>query len=217
VTRWWQMLRVNEIFTSIQGEGYWTGLPVVFLRLQGCNLNCSWCDTKRALSPDGGKLWHVGDLLSSIRMREPATVVVTGGEPLLQAEGLYELISHECSQVDSYIHWHLETNGTLPLSTPKAFDWITVSPKPPDYMIHDSVWPHWDELKIVVDGPEAIEVAEMFAEREVNPVIQQPIILQPVSNDPEMIQLVVDYLTEKRDWRRRWRLGVQMHKYIGVE
>lgn len=210
------MLRVNELFTSIQGEGYWTGLPVVFLRLQGCNLNCPWCDTKRALDPDGGRLWHTGDLLNSIRFRKPATVVVTGGEPMMQAEGLYELISREHGQVGSYIHWHLETNGTLPVDH-NMFKWITVSPKPPDYLIHDSVWPHWDEIKIVVDGPEAIEAAELYAERELNPVVQQPIILQPVDNDPEMIKLIFDYLTDKRDWARRWRLGVQMHKYIGVE
>lgn len=214
------MLRVNEVFTSIQGEGYWTGLPVVFLRLQGCNLSCPWCDSKRTLNPDGGRLWHIGDLLNSIRMRKPATVVITGGEPMMQAEGVYALIGAECSRPESYVHWHLETNGTLPVS-PQWFNWITVSPKPPDYLIHDSVWPHWDELKIVVDGPEAIRAAEQLADREAagrfRPIHQQPIILQPVSNDPEMIQLIVDYLTEKRDWARRWRLGVQMHKYIGVE
>jgi len=211
------MLRVNEIFTSIQGEGYWTGLPVVFLRLQGCNLKCSWCDTKRALNLNGGKEWYIRELLDSIHMRRPATVVVTGGEPMLQAEGVYELIAVERNRPESYIHWHLETNGTLPVS-PQWFKWITVSPKPPDYTIHASVWPHWDELKIVVDGPAAIRAAEWIAEAEGgNTVIQQPIILQPKSNDPEMIKLIFDYLTDKRDWARRWRLGVQMHKYIGVE
>ena len=76
-------LTVNEIFYSIQGESLFTGLPCVFIRLTGCNLRCSYCDTRYAY--DGGQKMRISQVLSQIASYDCRLVAITGGEPLLQA------------------------------------------------------------------------------------------------------------------------------------
>lgn len=111
-------LKVNEIFYSLQGEGFFTGTPAVFLRLSGCNLKCPFCDTRH----ESGVLMDFPEILAGISEYPARHVVITGGEPALQLDA---------SLVDS-LHdagWYVqvETNGTLPL--PDNVDWITCSPK----------------------------------------------------------------------------------------
>jgi 7-carboxy-7-deazaguanine synthase len=78
-------LNVSEIFVSIQGEGQWAGIPSVFVRLNGCNLRCAWCDTPYTSWQPEGSDWMFGGLLAQIRRQGTQHVVVTGGEPLLQS------------------------------------------------------------------------------------------------------------------------------------
>ena len=68
---------VVELFESVQGEGWFQGLGSGFIRLAGCNLQCSWCDTKQALPPAAGRLMSVADILSAARFSQPR-VVITG-------------------------------------------------------------------------------------------------------------------------------------------
>jgi 7-carboxy-7-deazaguanine synthase len=75
-------LRVSEVFTSIQGEGASVGTPSVFVRLQGCDVGCVWCDTKYSWEPAGGRECSLDALLADVRAAGPDNVVVTGGEPL---------------------------------------------------------------------------------------------------------------------------------------
>jgi len=82
-------MKVNEIFFSLQGEGKWTGLPNVFIRTAGCNLRCSYCDTKYAYF--NGKEMRVDDILKKIRNYPCKYLCITGGEPLLQKD-IHELI-----------------------------------------------------------------------------------------------------------------------------
>ncbi len=109
---------VNEIFLSLQGESTWAGLPCVLVRLAGCNLRCSWCDTAYAFS-EGTRL-ALDDVLARVgRLAEPyrdgggaqrqPLVEVTGGEPLLQA-GCLPLLKALCDQGYTVL---LETNGAL--------------------------------------------------------------------------------------------------------
>ena len=77
------MLSINEIFYSIQGESTFAGKPCVFVRLAGCDLRCSWCDTPHAFT--GGRRLAVEDVVDEVRARGVPFVTVTGGEPLLQA------------------------------------------------------------------------------------------------------------------------------------
>ena len=100
-------MKINEIFTSIQGETSFAGLPFTFVRLTGCNLRCSYCDTQYAY--EEGTERSIDQVLSEIQQRGVSRIVVTGGEPLLQNE-IYTL----CSQLaDRGFIVLIETNGTI--------------------------------------------------------------------------------------------------------
>lgn len=75
-------LRVSEVFTSLQGEGASAGTPSVFVRLQGCSVGCTWCDTKYSWRAGGGRAITLERLLADVAAAGPENVVVTGGEPL---------------------------------------------------------------------------------------------------------------------------------------
>ncbi|MDE6378229.1 MAG: 7-carboxy-7-deazaguanine synthase QueE, partial [Duncaniella sp.] len=111
------VMKVNEIFYSLQGEGYFTGTPAVFLRLSGCNLHCSFCDTRHETYEE---LSHV-EILARLAQYPSHHLIVTGGEPSLQLDDLLVDMLH-----DAGYFIQVETNGTTPL--PEAVDWVTCSP-----------------------------------------------------------------------------------------
>lgn len=100
-------LKVTELFLSIQGEGIHSGLPTYFIRLSGCNLRCSYCDTKYSYS--GGKEIKIKDILNNIVKQKFKLVCLTGGEPLLQA-GTKILIN---KLVSLGYNVDIETNGSI--------------------------------------------------------------------------------------------------------
>jgi 7-carboxy-7-deazaguanine synthase len=100
------MLKVNEIFYSIQGESLYAGLPCVFVRLTGCNLRCSYCDTTYAY--DDGEMLSVTKILAQVKYHRCRLVEITGGEPLCQDDTPH-LISR---LLDSGFTVLLETNGS---------------------------------------------------------------------------------------------------------
>ena len=107
------MYRINEIFYSLQGEGYWTGTPAVFLRFSGCNLKCPFCDTDFAAAA----AMTEDELISALKdaSSECKRVIVTGGEPALQLdEALVQRLHKEGYTI------HIETNGTRAL--PEGID-----------------------------------------------------------------------------------------------
>jgi 7-carboxy-7-deazaguanine synthase len=134
-------LPVMEIFSSIQGEGAMMGMPVTFVRFAGCNLRCPWCDTKESwvVQPEQSNSLSIEDIVAKCDM---AVVVLTGGEPCMyNLDPLVELLQNKGKFVC------IETNGTLP--TPANIDWVTASPKPPEYLINADCF--FNELKYVVD------------------------------------------------------------------
>jgi len=142
--------QVNEIFHSIQGEGFWVGTPAVFIRFAGCNLSCPWCDTNHSnqeelIGPEilTQAVVSVGDPTNCWR------VILTGGEPGLQVDrDLLQQLRLSFGQVA------IETNGTQDINSLRygdgALGWVTISPKPGVPVIP----PHWpfDEVKVVLDG-----------------------------------------------------------------
>lgn len=116
-----------ELFYSIQGEGSRTGCPAVFLRLAGCNLRCSWCDTKYSWGK--GIAVDEAELAEQIMNYRSPGLVITGGEPLLQAEALEQLLA----LLPDSLYVEVETNGSLP-PTPGLVQRVNqwnVSPKLP--------------------------------------------------------------------------------------
>ncbi len=119
-------IRVSELFTSIQGEGPFTGSRAVFIRLAGCNLRCYFCDTKYSQDPSSGEVVELKKLVEFIEAEKPQMVVITGGEPLLQKKSILEL----AKILGDKILVQVETNGTIPppSSIPSNMVFV-VSPK----------------------------------------------------------------------------------------
>ena len=101
-------MKVSEIFYSMEGEGVEIGRLEVFVRLAGCNLKCTWCDTKYALQ--NGKEMNVKEIVKEVREYPCKSISITGGEPLLQKNELLELIK----QLKALSYWiQINTNGTV--------------------------------------------------------------------------------------------------------
>lgn len=105
-------LRINEAFVSLDGEvnPSGQGCPTVFIRLQGCNLHCSYCDTKASISPSGGQDIGIRELVDVVNRTGPRKVTITGGEPMLQPMGVLSLIRMLRTR-DPYMEVSIETNG----------------------------------------------------------------------------------------------------------
>ena len=101
------MLKINEIYASIQGESSHTGLPCVFIRLTGCNLRCTWCDTAHAFYE--GKNMDIEEILQEIETHKLPLIEITGGEPLMQ-ENVYPLMD---TLLEKGYQVMLETGGSL--------------------------------------------------------------------------------------------------------
>lgn len=126
------MLRVTEIFSSIQGEGINMGRFATFVRLTGCPLRCAYCDTKYALT--GGTEMSYEEVETRLYKLDPypGMVVFTGGEPMLQSDALYELVEGSRTKFfDSPTELAIETSGAFPLDAfvVEWIDYMTISPK----------------------------------------------------------------------------------------
>lgn len=115
------MLKVNEIFISIQGEGLYIGRPSVFVRLTGCNLRCRWCDTEYAF--EEGEEMSVEDVVARVESYGMEEVCITGGEPMLQDD----VISLMFQLIDRGYHIVLETNGSIALDEVPAEDAVSIA------------------------------------------------------------------------------------------
>lgn len=197
------MYRVNEIFYSLQGEGFHTGTPAVFVRFAGCNLRCSWCDTDFAAYKEMTAEEIVRTAAEIVRKLRPTLsageaekplLILTGGEPSLQTD---DTLLDALHQAGYYIA--IETNGTRPL--PQGIDWVTCSPKANTTLALRQA----DEVKIVYTGqPE--EYLEAYRQQ----IRAAHWFLQPCSG--QNTEQVVQYILQ-HPW---WRLSLQTQKYIGI-
>jgi len=200
---------VNEIFYSIQGEGFNVGEPAIFIRFAGCNLKCPWCDTDHSEK----MLLTVEEIMERL-MPFPITVpiILTGGEPTIH--DLRPLLQHICAfykKLGNTPFFAVETNGTWDYSHPflkccdaGLIDWITVSPKPqkpPTACALEIA----SELKVVFDG--VIDPTVYWCEKL---AIERALFIQPCS---EKYQSAVDFVLA----HPFWRLSVQTQKIIGVK
>ncbi len=124
-------MKISEIFLSIQGEGQWLGMPSIFIRTSGCNLRCRWCDTPYASWNPQGTEMSVDAILNQVARHAVQHVVITGGEPLIQAE-VVELAA-QLKVRHKYIT--LETAGTLWRNI--SVDLASISPKLANSTPHD--------------------------------------------------------------------------------
>jgi len=147
-------LKVNEIFYNIQGESSYIGIPCVLIRLTGCNLRCSYCDTRYAY--EEGTRWDLSDILHQVASYRCRLVEVTGGEPLLQEETPLLIRT----LLDGGYDVLLETNGSLPIH---AIDRRCV--RIVDIKCPSSGESHRNDFSILDDLSERDEIKFVLSER----------------------------------------------------
>jgi len=205
-------LKVNEIFYSIQGESSFIGIPCVFVRLTGCNLRCSYCDTRYAY--EEGTLWDIPDILDRISSYHCRLVEITGGEPLLQEET--PLLIRDL--LNRGYHVLLETNGSRPIRTIDERCVRIVDIKCPssgesrsnDYRNLDDLTGQ-DEIKFVLGERKDYEFAkEILISRNLATRISHPPIFSPVTNSLDPKKLVRWILEDHLPVR----FQLQLHKIL---
>ncbi len=179
-------MQINEIFFSLQGESTFTGLPCVFVRLAGCNLDCSWCDTRYARSEDGASEFSIDEVLGKVEKFPRGLIEISGGEPLLQQETT-ALSERLLSSFDTVL---LETNGSLDISVVPEGVIRVVDVKCPSSGVLDSfkvenlkaLTPD-DELKFVIGDRGDYEFAKEFISTIGDVVKPDKILFSPVNGN----------------------------------
>ena len=219
--------KINELFETIQGEGSFTGQPSIFIRLQGCPVGCSWCDTKHTweiklddqVSPtvmltktEETSQWSsfsAQEMLTLIKERkfQAKHIVITGGEPcMVDLTPLCDAFEQQGYSTQ------IETSGTFEIVTTDKC-WVTVSPKinmRGGYDILASAMLRADEIKHPIATEQHVD--DLKALLAVHPVGNTPIYLQPISQKKRATELAIETCIANN-----WRLSVQVHKYIGIE
>ncbi|OFI36103.1 7-carboxy-7-deazaguanine synthase QueE [Alteromonas lipolytica] len=214
------------MFETIQGEGVYTGVPAIFVRLQGCPVGCPWCDTKHTWELDENMIDSVEAVITKSGESEryfgiselgllalfeqqryqAKHVVLTGGEPCM----------YDLTDLTRLLHEHgyttqIETSGTFAVRcAPET--WVTVSPKinmKGGYDVLVSALERANEIKHPIAMQKHIdELDELLARASKLPDI---ICLQPISQQPRATELAIKTCIE-----RNWRLSLQTHKYVGI-
>lgn len=193
------MRKVNEIFHSLQGEGYHTGRASVFVRFSGCNLRCPFCDTDH----EPGRLMSDEEIFAEVAKYPAHWVILTGGEPSLQIDS--EFVAALKRATGKLVA--IETNGTHPL--PPEIDWVTVSPKAGGNVVIDRA----DEIKVVETGQPLEPYFSLKCRAESTHMFLQPCWVQ----DPKERASNAHRTVERVLADPRWRLSTQTHRFLGIE
>ncbi len=194
---------VMETFTSVQGEGVYSGVPSFFIRLAGCDVGCVWCDVKQSWDKEKHPFISVEKLVEDAVASGVKTVIVTGGEPTM-----HDLAPLTEALRNVGLRIHLETSGTQKLTG--LFDWITFSPKKFKIPLEE-YFELSNELKVVIFHKSDLNWSHEMAVR-MNENAQW--FMQPEwDKREENLPLIFDWVLKNP----HWRVGLQIHKYMGVE
>lgn len=203
------MLRITEIFHSIQGESTHSGRPCVFVRLTGCNLRCRWCDSEYTFT--GGEKMSLDDVLGRVRSYGCRLVEITGGEPLAQSESL-ALIERLC---DDGLEVLIETSGSIDIAPVDRRAKIILDVKcPGSGEAEKNRWSNLDELRpddevkfVIADRADYDWSRRIIEEKKIDP---QRIVFSPVWGELDLKPLAEWILAD----RIHVRLQTQLHKHI---
>jgi 7-carboxy-7-deazaguanine synthase len=219
-------MQITEIYKSLQGESTYAGLPCVFVRLTGCNLRCSWCDSEYTFQ--GGRKMTADEVLDEVTRLSPdgGLVEITGGEPMLQERELLPLMRQ---LLESGYRVLLETSGERPLERVPAGIIKIVDVKCPDsgeantfHVENLEVLTRQDEVKFVLSGRTDYEFARDFTYRHrlaerVNAVLFSPAFRKDATGARDSSHCLLDP-QELAEWMLAdsvpARLGLQLHKFI---
>ena len=219
-------MQLTEIYKSLQGESTHAGLPCVFVRLTGCNLRCSWCDSEYTFP--GGRKMTAEEVRDEVKRLSPSggLVEITGGEPMLQERELVPLMQQ---MIESGYKVLIETSGERPLERVPAGVVKIVDVKCPDSGEGDTfhienletLQPH-DEIKFVISGRGDYEFAREFTRHHdlahrINAVLFSPAFSQDASGARDASNCLLDP-QQLAEWMLEddvpARLGLQIHKLI---
>lgn len=206
-------LRLTEIFFSLQGETSRSGLPTVFVRLSGCPLRCTWCDTTYSFA--GGETWALADILDKVAEYGTSYVTVTGGEPLAQKNCL-ALLNALCN---AGYDVSLETSGAMDVAEvdPRVSRIVDIKP-PGSGEVDKNLWENFglltreDEIKFVLADQDDYEWALAVMARDDFPK-EVPVLFSPVHGQLAALDLAGWLLKD----RVQARLQVQLHKILWGE
>jgi 7-carboxy-7-deazaguanine synthase len=196
------LLPLVEEFFSLQGEGYHTGKAAYFIRIGGCDVGCSWCDSRFSWNPKLHPMVSADEIIERVVKSGTDSVVVTGGEPLMWN------LDYLCSGLKiNKIKTFIETSGAYKLSG--EWDWICLSPKqnmPPV----DEICSVADELKVIIQDSGDFIWAEKYR-KMVNEDCR--LFLQPEWSRFEKITPEIVLYIKKNPF---WRISLQSHKYMHI-
>ena len=218
-------LPLVEQFHSLQGEGYHAGKSAYFVRLAGCKVGCSWCDTKHSWDEKRYPSVSIEKIIDQIKIAKgkgASFCVITGGEPLQHnLDNFCKAIKQiSIGEKLNSMKIHIETSGVNSISG--TYDWITLSPKrhspPKNYFLKNC-----DEIKIVINEKEDIEFAiqikkeilKQFRLSKIEGSLSKEdkfYYLQPGWNNKNGFSLAIDYVKNNPDWK----LSLQTHKYLKI-
>ena len=197
-----EKLPLVEEFFSIQGEGFFSGKAAWFIRLGGCDIGCSWCDSRFTWDPGLFPAVETDIIIEHAIKSGSDSVVVTGGEPLMWN------LDYLCSELrKNKISTFLETSGAHPMSG--MWDWICLSPKQNMPPLTEN-FPLANELKVIIQNKTDL----IWAERNRELVGKKcKLYLQPEWRQFEqIIPEIVEYVKHNT----KWRISLQIHKYMHI-
>jgi 7-carboxy-7-deazaguanine synthase len=195
-------LPLVEEFYTVQGEGFNTGKAAYFIRLGGCDVGCSWCDSRFTWNPGIHPLVNTDQIINNAVNSGTDSVVVTGGEPLLWN------LDYLCNKLkENNIQTFIETSGSSPMSG--KWDWICLSPKKNLPPVGD-ICGKADELKVIIAHTSDFFWAEKYR-KMVSPECR--LYLQPEwSRFEAVISEIVEYV-KKNSY---WNISLQVHKFMHI-
>ncbi len=192
---------VEEFFT-LQGEGFHAGRAAYFIRLGGCDIGCSWCDSRFAWNPRIHPLIETEVIIDHVVRSGADSAVVTGGEPLM-----WNLDKLCFGLKKNNISTFIETSGAYPLSG--TWDWICLSPKrnmPP----REEICKKADELKVIIQEADDFDWAEKYRYKVEG---KCRLFLQPEwSRFEQITPRIVEFVKKNPVWR----ISLQIHKYMHI-
>jgi 7-carboxy-7-deazaguanine synthase len=203
------MLRITEIFFSIQGESSHAGRPCVFVRLTGCNLRCTWCDSEYTFA--GGERMSIDDVVARVESYGCNLVEITGGEPLAQKEA-FELIERLCSDGFEVL---IETSGSIDITPVDRRAKLILDVKcPASGEVDKNRWENLDELRphdevkfVIADRTDYEFAKRVIEEKQLD---RRTVLLSPVWGRMDMKALAEWMLAD----RVPARFQTQLHKHI---
>jgi len=219
-------LPLVEQFHSLQGEGYHAGKSAFFIRLAGCKVGCSWCDTKHSWDEKKYPSISIKKIIEHIKIargKGASFCVITGGEPLQHnldnfCKAIKQMTMRE---KQNSMKIHIETSGVNSISG--TYDWITLSPKrhspPKKYFLEN-----FNEIKIIVNDKKDIDFAKEIKKEIVNKFDNSGFqdtfnqqnkmyYLQPAWKNENGVSLAIDFIKNNPDWN----LSLQTHKYLKIK